>query len=208
MANYGDYVPNEPGWSPAAVYHVSWQSPPACPVPEIYFSVNANQWQSLNRYAVQAGLPPMQFTAVLSQDGALGGLTKAGSWNTLKSTTGQTAPYLTVIGLTGRIPAEVPDAPSAVAATPGPGFVMLSWSAPAWDGGAAVTAYTVTVYAGPARAQTVKFVGFPAPEAVVVTGLAAGIPYNFYVSASNRVGTGPQSLPSSRVVPNAPLALH
>jgi Fibronectin type III domain len=196
MVDYGDYVPNVPGWSPAAVYHVSWQSAPACPVPEIYDPTNAAEWQSLNGYAANAGLPRIEFTGVLSEDGGAGSLSSAGGWNSLKRATGQAAPYVSVIGLTRHIPPVVPDAPTAVTAVPGPGLVTLSWTAPAWDGGAAVTAYIVAVYDGSNLAQEVRFSGFPAPETVIVAGLVGGTPYTFYVSAINRVGTGPQSLSS------------
>jgi fibronectin type III domain protein len=208
MVDYGDYVPNEPGWSPAAVYHVSWQAAPACPMPEIYTAANAGAWQSLNRYALAAGLPQLQFLGVLSEDGADGSLSSSDSWNSLRSATGQAAPYLSVIGQTGPIPPEVPDAPSAVTAVSGPGLVQLSWSAPAWDGGAAVTAYTVTVYAGSVLSQDVSFSGFPAPETVIIADLVSGTSFRFYVSATNRVGTGPQSLPSNGVAPSGPVLLR
>src|SRR5216684_3688182 len=98
MVDYGDYVPNEPGWSPAAVYHVSWEAAPACPVPEIYYTVNASEWQSVNLYARSVGLEGMQFTGVLSEDGASGTLSGADGWTALRSATGQSAPYLSVIG--------------------------------------------------------------------------------------------------------------
>lgn len=208
MVDYGDYVPNVPGWPAAAVYHVAWQAPAACPVPEIYDAANAAEWQSLNSYALSAGLPQMQFTGVLSEDGAGGSLSSSDSWSSLSAASGQAAPYLTVIGLVGPARAEVPDAPTIVTAVPGPGFVTLGWSAPAWDGGAAVTAYTVRAYAGSVLAEEVTFSGFPALETVTVAGLAGGIAYRFYVSASNRVGTGPQSLPSSPVIPSAPIFLR
>jgi hypothetical protein len=203
MVDYGDYVPNEPGWSLAEVYHVSWGSPPACPVPEIYLAANVPEWQSLNRYALNAGLPELQFTGVLSQDGALDGLSKSASWNNLSSVTGQAPPYLSVIGVTGLIPPEVPDAPTAVNAVPGPGLVTVSWSAPAWDGGAAVKTYTLAVYAGPTLFEEVNFIEFPPPEVVIVTGLRNSTEYRFYVTASNRVGNGPQSPPSNSVIPSA-----
>jgi Fibronectin type III domain len=203
MVDYGDYVPNEPGWSPAAVYHVSWQAAPACPLPEIYNTVNASEWQSLNRYAQSLGLERMQFTGVLSEDGASGTLSGTESWTALRSATGQSAPYLSVIGATLPIPAEVPDPVIAVTAVPGPALATVSWSAPAWDGGAAVTAYTVTAYAAgrPALVRTVT--GLPVPETVIVDGLANGTTYTFNVSATNRVGAGPQSLPSAALTPSA-----
>lgn len=201
MVDYGDYVPNEPGWSAGAVYHVAWQAAPACPVPEIYVAVMASEWQSLNRYADSVGLPRMQFTGVLSEGGAAGTLSGADSWNTLTNATGQAAAYLSVIGVTGPVPPEVPDPPTAVTAVPGPGLVTVGWSAPAWDGGSGVTAYTVTVYAGSTIAQVVTVSGSPVPETAIVGGLAGGTSYTFYVSATNQVGTGPQSLPSRSVAP-------
>jgi hypothetical protein len=202
MVDYGDYVPNEPGWSAGDVYHVAWQALPACPVPEIYTAVMAGEWQSLNRYAVSVGLPPMQFTGVLSEDGAAGTLSGAGSWNTLRSATGQAAPYLSVIGATGPVSPEVPDPPAAVTVVPGPGLATVGWSAPAWDGGSEVTSYTVTVYTESTVAQVVTVNGWPTAETAIVGGLANGASYTFYVSATNQVGTGPQSLPSRSVAPS------
>lgn len=201
MVDYGDYVPNEPGWSPAAVYHVAWQAAPACPMPEIYNAVNADEWQSLNQYALSAGLPPMQFTGVLSADGAGGSLSSSAGWNSLRAASGQAAPYMSVIGETGPVPPEVPDAPAMVTAIPGPGLVVLQWSPPAWDGGAAVTTYTVTVYAGSVLVRQIRYDGFPAREMAVLTGLRGGASFTFYVSAGNKVGSGPPSLPSGAVRP-------
>jgi hypothetical protein len=203
MVDYGDYVPNEPGWSPAAVYHVSWQAAPACPMPEIYVAANAGQWASLNQYALSAGLPPLQFAGVLSADGAGGSLASSASWNILRTATGQAAPFMSIIAETGPVPPEVPDPPTMVMAVPGPGLVTLAWSAPAWDGGAAVTSYTVTVYAAGSVLTQLSFTGFPAPETAVVANLAGGTSYTFYVNAANRVGAGPQSLPSTNVAPSA-----
>lgn len=208
MVDYGDYVPNEPGWSAGDVYHVAWQAAPACPVPEIYTATMASEWQSANRYAESVGLPPMQFTGVLSEDGAGGTLSGVGSWNALRSASGQAAAYLSVVGVTGPVSPEVPDPPAAVTAVPGPGLATVGWSAPAWDGGAGVTSYTVTVYAESTIAQVVTVSGWPAAETVIVGGLVNGTSYTFYVSATNRVGTGPQSLPSRGVTPSGPALLQ
>ena len=202
LVDYGDYVPNEPGWSADAVYHVAWQAAPACPVPEIYNAANANEWQSLNLHAASLGLPRMQFAGVLSLDGAGGSLSGSDSWNALRNASGQAAPYLSLIGETGAIPPQVPDPPTAIAAVPGPGLATVSWSAPAWDGGSRVTAYTVTVYKGSTIAQVVLVGGSPTPETAIITGLANGTSYTFYVSATNQVGTGSLSLPSTSVAPS------
>ncbi len=204
MVDYGDYVPNEPGWTPADVYHVAWQAAPACPVPEIYLTANAAEWQSLNGFARGAGLPRMEFAGVLSEDGALGSLSVGESWNALRGASSQAPPYLSVIDVAGSVAAEVPDAPARVTATPGPGnLVTVAWSAPAWDGGAAVTTYTVTVASRSGAAQTVTLAGWPAAATALIGGLAGGVSYTFYVSASNRVGTGPLSAPSTSTAPSA-----
>jgi len=203
MVDFGDYVPNEPGWSPGAVYHVAWQAAPACPVPEIYNAVNATEWQSINVYAESVGLQGMRFTGVLSEGGAAGTLSGPDSWTALRNATGQAAPYLSVIGATGFVPAEVPDPAMAVTAVPGPSLATVSWSAPAWDGGMALTAYTVTAAASGKPPLVVTVTGSPIPETVIVAGLTNGTPYTFYVSASNGVGAGPQSLPSAAITPSA-----
>ncbi len=204
MVDYGDYVPNEPGWTPADVYHVAWQAAPACPMPEIYLAANAGEWQSLNQFARSAGLPRMDFAGVLSEDGALGSLSLHASWNALRGASGQAPPYLSVIDVAGGNAAEVPDAPQGVTALAGPGNrVTVTWSAPAWDGGSAITTYTVTVVSASAPPQTVTLTGWPAPATAIVGGLAPGASYTFYVSASNRVGTGPQSIVSAGVGPGA-----
>ena len=93
-------------------------------------------------------------------------------------------------------PLTVPDA------VPGPGLATVGWSAPAWDGGSGVTSYTVTVYTGSTIAQVVTVSGWPTAETAFVGGLVKGASYTFYVSATNQVGTGPQSLPSRSVAPS------
>jgi len=129
-------------------------------------------------------------------------LSGAGSWNTLRSATGQAAAYLSVIGVTGPVSPEVPDPPAAVTPVPGPGLATVGWSAPAWDGGSGVTSYTVTVYTESTIAQVVTVSGWPTAETAIVGGLTNGTSYTFYVSATNQVGTGPQSLPSRSVAPS------
>lgn len=95
---------------------------------------------------------------------------------------------------------QPPSAPTAVSATPGNGQVAVSWNAPASDGGAAVTGYTVTAAPGGATATTTG------ATAATVTGLANGTAYTFTVAATNSAGTGPSSAPSAAATPIGPPA--
>ncbi len=85
-------------------------------------------------------------------------------------------------------------------ATAGNAEATVSWSAPASDGGAAITGYTVT--ASPGGGSCVWVAG---PLSCVVAGLSNGTAYTFSVTATNSVGTGPPSAPSNEVTPFAPV---
>lgn len=75
----------------------------------------------------------------------------------------------------------VPGAPHTLNAVAGDGQVTMGWSAPANDGGSAITGFQVRVGDG-------DWVAAVNPH--VVTGLASGTQYTFYVRAVNAVGAG------------------
>jgi hypothetical protein len=93
---------------------------------------------------------------------------------------------------------------TAVSAIAGNAQAILSWSAPASDGGAAITSYTVTPYIAGVAQTAQLFVS--AATTQTVTGLANGTAYTFTVTATNPVGPGPASTQTSPVTPGAGVA--
>ncbi len=95
-----------------------------------------------------------------------------------------------------------PAAPTSVSAMPGNASATVAWTAPAADG-SPITSYTVTPYIGTTAQTPTTITGSPPATSVTVTGLQNGIAYTFTVTATNGVGTGPTSAPSSAITPTA-----
>jgi len=91
-------------------------------------------------------------------------------------------------------PATKPNAPLNVTATPGEGDAVVSWTAPAFDGGSPLTGYTVTSNPGGIK-KTVT------GTTATVPGLANGTEYTFTVVATNDVGDSAASAASTAVTP-------
>ena len=92
------------------------------------------------------------------------------------------------------VTAVSPDAPAIGAVVAGDAQASVSFTAPAQDGGAQITGYTVT--SSPAG---ISATGSAAP--IVVTGLTNGVDYTFTVTATNAAGAGPSSDISNVVTP-------
>ena len=97
-----------------------------------------------------------------------------------------------------------PGAPTGVGGSAGDASVALSWTAPASNGGSAITGYRVTPYIG-ATAQTPVLTG-SAATTFTVTGLTNGTAYTFTVAAINAVGTGADSAATAAITPAAATA--
>jgi uncharacterized protein (TIGR02145 family) len=105
------------------------------------------------------------------------------------------------------LPVWVPvtDAPTIGAATPGTGQATITYTAPANNGGAAITSYTATSAPG-GLTGTLSQAG---SGTITVTGLTNGTAYTFTVTATNAAGTSIASAASNAVtpytVPGAPI---
>ncbi len=98
------------------------------------------------------------------------------------------------------VPRYVPDRPSSVTAVAGAESATVTWSAPASDGGAAITAYTVMASPGGSTCATTGSLSCTVP------GLAAGTAYTFTVRATNVAGSSSPSVASAAVIPTPRVA--
>ncbi len=103
--------------------------------------------------------------------------------------------------------AAAPSAPTSLIATAGNSQVNLTWTAPASNGGSAITGYNLQVRQGTTVLRTDPVAG--AVTSTLVTGLTNGTNYNFRLQAINAAGTSPFSAASNVVrpvaVPDAPV---
>ena len=95
-------------------------------------------------------------------------------------------------GSTSSAPATAPGVPRTLTATPGDGEVVLTWTAPASDGGEAITRYEYRHKA----TSSLPFVSSDSwtsagtARTATVGSLTNGTPYSFEVRAVNTVGAG------------------
>ena len=104
---------------------------------------------------------------------------------------------------TGLHGATTASAPTSVSGTSGDGQVSVSWTAPASNGGAAVTDYIVQYSTSSDRAYTTFSDGTSTSTSATVTGLTNNTPYYFKVAAVNSVGTSTYSAVSASVTPKS-----
>jgi FtsP/CotA-like multicopper oxidase with cupredoxin domain len=102
------------------------------------------------------------------------------------------------------VPDVLPAAPTGVTGTAGAAQVTLYWTAPAANGGSAITAYTIqqSTNNGTSWTTAVASTGSTAVTKVV-TALTNGTAYLFRVAAINAGGTGAYSTASAALTPKA-----
>ena len=126
------------------------------------------------------------------------GLTNGLTYSFLVTATNAMGTGPAAVSLNAVFVGMVPDAPTAVLATPLSKSALVSWTAPVATGGWPIIAYTVT--ASGLGAQTCATAG---ALTCTVPGLTNGTSYTFTVTATNIIGVGPASVASAAVVPLA-----
>ncbi|QQS22775.1 fibronectin type III domain-containing protein [bacterium] len=100
----------------------------------------------------------------------------------------------------GETPVDtVPDAPTIGTATAGNGSAVVTFTPPSFNGGSAITGYTVTSSPGGVTAS-----GSSSP--ITVTGLTNDVAYTFTVKATNVQGDSAASSASNSATPQLPQA--
>jgi uncharacterized protein (TIGR02145 family) len=93
-------------------------------------------------------------------------------------------------------PSTIPGAPTIGTATKGNAQASVAFTAPASNGGSAITGYTATSNPG-------NLTGTGTTSPITVAGLTNGTAYTFTVIATNAAGSGPASSASNSVTPSA-----
>ena len=95
----------------------------------------------------------------------------------------------------------LPGAPTSVSGTAGNAQVSLTWTAPAANGGSAITDYTVQFSSNSGSSWTTFSRAASSATSATVTGLTSGTAYTFRVAAVTALGAGAYSSASSSVTP-------
>ena len=96
-------------------------------------------------------------------------------------------------GMTPQQVVVAPGAPTGVNTLAGDGQAVVSWTAPATDGGSSITSYTVQVTPGSTTVDTSN----GRETSATVTGLTNGTAYTFSVVAKNSAGSSTESRSST-----------
>lgn len=116
----------------------------------------------------------------------------------------------TASGSVSATPKTVPGVPTSLTTAIGDQTVNLSWTAPADNGGSAVTDYVIEMKESSSSTWTTVTDGVRTLPSASITGLVNSTPYDFRVSAVNEVGAGAATSSVSATplaTPDAPTGL-
>ena len=173
----------------------------------------SNGGAAISGYTVSASDTTNPSNPVVTQTGTASPITVTGLNNgdtysitvTASNVSGTGAPSNAV----NATPSTVPGAPTNVTAAVGPpqasGAAAVSWTAPASNGGAGISKYTVTSSTGSKTCTATATPPAVPATTCTVTGLTNGTNYTFTVTATNTSGTGAASAagPVGGVAPSA-----
>ena len=148
-------------------------------------------------YTVRANESPASDMEMLAEDQAV----SSGATPAASAQTGAQTVWLMATVVFASSVQSVPQAPTGVSASPGNGAATVTWTAPA-SGGSPITSYTVTPYIGGTAQPTTAVSGNPPATTATVGGLTNGTAYTFTVTATNAIGTSPESQPSGPTTPS------
>ncbi|HEY1738698.1 MAG TPA: fibronectin type III domain-containing protein [Acidimicrobiia bacterium] len=159
---------------------------------------SANGGQSPTSYTVTSSPGGVTCTSTATAC-TVSGLTNGTAYTFTVTATNGTGTGAASSASNGFTPFAAPGAPTGVTATPGNTTAAVSWSAPASNGGTAITGYLATASSGQSCAAT--------GTSCSISGLTNNVSVTITVTATNIIGTGPASSAASVMpgfVPNAP----
>jgi hypothetical protein len=164
-------------------------------------SVYVNGTRDATQYAYHNALIPQSSTMLIGR--TVDGVFTNGFIDDLRITIGNDRGYT---GSTITVPTEAfPDgaifAPTSLTATAGNAEVSLAWTAPSYNGGSAITDYSVQYSTNSGSTWTTVTRGATTTASHVVGNLTNGTAYVFRVAGINANGIGTYTAASSSVTP-------
>ena len=191
----------------------NWVTPATVPGAPIIGTATAAGGQvsvTFTQPAFNGGSAITSYTATSSPGGITGTLSQAGSGTITVTGLNPATPYTFTVTATNAMGtgaasaasnsvsyATIPGAPTIGTATPGNAQASVSFTAPAFNGGSAITSYIATSSPGYFTGTLTQ----AGSGTIIVSGLTNGTAYTFTVKANNAIGTSAASAASNSVTP-------